>query len=451
MLGRLINYIKEVIRKMFSKSKYSPVVGSNILLSEDMISMINEWENCLIGKSKTCLDKDIPSLGLENSVCQEFTNVVLSEMDVKIENNDQLNKYFKDAISTLNEEFQQGLGLGSLIIKPLGNEGKVEYITADRIIPLEFDARKRLIKACFVQIKKVSDEVTYYRFEFHMLTKNGLEIQNKAYKGNKNDVGYEIALNSVDEWANLMPQVTYPGMERMDFGYYRNPIPNRIDKSANGVSIFHRAMKSIAKTDIQAARLDWEYKSAERMVFADYTTVKGDKDNGFKLPSDKKRLIVGVDIDEKLDTFNPAMRDQNYINGLNEYLRNVEKDCCLAFGDLSNVNQVEKTATEIKHAKQRKYDMVNAIENNLKECLEDLAYALAFYNAQYNSGFEFCCTFNDSILNDEETERNNDRIDVANGIMSKLSYRMKWYNEDEATARKALEEIQKETPDQLLQ
>ena len=451
MFKNLINFIKEVIRKMFTKSKYSPVVGKNILLSEDMITMINEWENCLIGKSKTCIEKNIPSLGLESAVCQEFTNVVLSEMDVKIENNDNLNKYLKDAISTLNEEFQQGLGLGALIIKPLGNEGKVEYITADRIIPLEFDARKRLIKACFVQIKKISEEVTYYRFEFHILTKNGLEIQNKAYKGNKNDIGYEVSLDTIDEWAKLPEQVMYPGMQRMDFGYYRNPIPNLIDKSANGVSIFHKAMKSIAKADIQAARLDWEYDSAERMVFADYTTVKGDQSKGFKLPSDKKRLMVGIDIEDKLDTFNPALRDQNYINGLNEYLRQVEKDCCLAFGDLSNVNHVEKTATEIKHAKQRKYDMVNAIEGNLKECLEDLAYSLAFYNAEYNSGFEFCCNFSDSVLNDEETERSNDRIDVANGVMSKLAYRMKWYNEDEATARKALEEIQKETPDNLLE
>ena len=50
------------------------------------------------------------------------------------------------------------------------------------------------------------------------------------------------------------------------------------------------------------------------------------------------------------------------------------------------------------------------------------------------------CNFNDSILTDEETERQQDRQDVSMGVMSHLEYRMKWYNEDEATAQKNLPE-----------
>ena len=56
----------------------------------------------------------------------------------------------------------------------------------------------------------------------------------------------------------------------------------------------------------------------------------------------------------------------------------------------------------------------------------------------YHSGYEFACKFNDSILTDEDSERQQDRQDVSMGVMSAVEYRMKWYNEDEETAKKNL-------------
>lgn len=49
---------------------------------------------------------------------------------------------------------------------------------------------------------------------------------------------------------------------------------------------------------------------------------------------------------------------------------------------------------------------------------------------------EFNCTFKDSILVDDETERQNDRADVSLGAMQLWEYRMKHYAEDEETAKK---------------
>lgn len=116
--------------------------------------------------------------------------------------------------------------------------------------------------------------------------------------------------------------------------------------------------------------------------------------------------------------------------------RQLEFSVCLSYGDLSDVADVDKTATEAKIAKKRKFNMVAAIQSNLKDCLEDLVYALAFYNAMLRSGYEFSCTFKDSILEDEATERENDRADVALGAMQLWEYRMKHYAEDEETAKK---------------
>lgn len=99
---------------------------------------------------------------------------------------------------------------------------------------------------------------------------------------------------------------------------------------------------------------------------------------------------------------------------------------CLSYGDLSDVADVDKTATEAKIAKKRKFNMVAAIQSNLKDCLEDLVYALAFYNAMLRSGYEFSCTFKDSILEDEATERENDRADVALGAIPMKNWKIWW-------------------------
>ena len=52
------------------------------------------------------------------------------------------------------------------------------------------------------------------------------------------------------------------------------------------------------------------------------------------------------------------------------------------------------------------------------------------------SGYELSVNFEDSILADDETKRASDRQDVSMGIMPLWEYRMKWYGEDEETAKK---------------
>ena len=123
---------------------------------------------------------------------------------------------------------------------------------------------------------------------------------------------------------------------------------------------------------------------------------------------------------------------------MEEYKREIEFSVGLAYGDLSDVQEVAKTATEIKASKNRKYNRVTAIQNNLYDCLEDFAAGLAFYNSMLNSGYEFSCKFNDSILTDEEAERQQDRQDVSMGAMTLVEYRAKWYNETEEEAAKKI-------------
>lgn len=441
------------MKKMFPAKTLKQVIGHEVAISQQMIERIELWGAMYRGQAPW-VDDQVDSLQIEQGICREFSNVCLNEMESSI-SNEKLDKLYQKAIRELNENLQAGIGLGSFCIKPLGGSS-VEYVTADRFVPIAFDARGRLTSVVFIQVKRISEDSFYLRFEFHEWNQDQtLRIQNKAYHtSNVSSIGSPVELSVVEEWAALPEDIMYQGVERPDFGYYRNPIKNEVDGSPCGISIYDSAINMIRKTDIQFGRLDWEFESGERAVHVDVTalqpapTLDGKGKTRYVMPKLNKRLYRGLNLsksngEELYQEYSPEFRDGSIINGLNAYLRRIEFSVSLSYGDLSDVNDVDKTATEAKIAKKRKYNMVKAIQSNLKDCLEDLVYALAFYNGMTRSGYEFLCTFKDSILVDEETEREQDRQDVAMGVMRLEEYRAKWYGE-------TLEEAEKNLPEPAL-
>ena len=387
----------------------------------------------------------VKSLKIEDGICREFADAVLVEMETGIDN-ERLDEIYKKCITDLNENLQGGIGLGSMIIKPLG-QNTAEFVTSDKFIPISFGEDGKPNDVGFLTVKKVGSNNYYTRFERHYFTNGNLTIESKCYHSqNQSHIGSQCDLSEVEEWSNINPgPIIYNGMAQMDFGYYRNPVKNNVDDSKCGVSIFESAKDLIRKADVQAARLDWEYESGERAIHVDNRALKKGKNGKFGMAKLNERLYRGLDIDdgkdkELLKEYSPDMRDESYERGLEKYYRSIEFNVGLAYGDLSDVQEVEKTAAEVKVSKARKYNRVTAIQGKLRDCLEDFAAGLAFYNGLYTSGYEFTCKFNDSILTDEETERQQDRNDVAMGVMQLWEYRAKWYNEDETTAKANLPE-----------
>lgn len=444
MFDGIRSFVKGVMRRMFPAKSIKQALDVNTCLSDAMQGKIVLWSAMYKGEAPWCKDY-VKSLRKEQGICREFANVCLNEMESKV-SVEKLDQIYKKAIRDLNENLQSGLAVGSFVIKPLGGD-KVEYVTVEKIIPIEFDSSGRLVDAIFVQVKKISDDDYYHRFERHKFKDGILTLTNQAFRSeNSEDIGKEVPLSSVDEWKNMPKEISYKGLDRPDFGYYRNPIKNEVDGGHCGISIFDSAIEQLKNVDTQSARLDWEFESGERAINVDVIALqkKPVVENGrtvYVAPKLNKRLYKGLNLSggtggDLYKEWSPEFRDISIINGLNAYLRQVEFNVSLAYGDLSNVNEVEKTAEEIKTSKQRKYDMVTSIQGNLKECLEDLVYALAFYNSMLRSGYEFACSFKDSVLTDEKTEREQDRQDMAAGVMTKVEYRMKWYGETEAEAKK---------------
>lgn len=431
------------IVSMFNYTTLKNIIGKDVALSQPMIDAISKWKKMLVGNADWCGDI-VESLKLEEGICREFADSVLVEMEAKILNNDNMDAVLQKSLSDMNKKLQTGLALGAMILRPLGPD-KAEYVAADKFIPISFDDSGTPNDIAFLVVKSVGENDYYTRVERHYFTNGNLTIENKCYHSqSQSDIGQNCSLEEVAEWANILPgPITYPGMTEMDFGYYQNPIENKVDGSSCGVSVYESAENLIRKADVQGARLDWEYDSGERAIHVDERALKNRCGKTY-LPRIKKRLYRGLNLDDNnkdlYKEYSPKMRDEAFRRGLEEYKREIEFNVGLAYGDLSDAQEVDKTATEVLVSKTRKYNRVTSIQGKLEECLNGFVNALAFYNGSYMSGVEFTCEFNDSILADEESERQQDRQDVSMGVMSLLEYRMKWYNEDEETAKSKIPE-----------
>lgn len=424
-------FIKGVWQRLFPLKDIKTALNIDVAMSSEMLEEIEKWHNSYCGKAKWVKD-NIFSLRLEQAITREFSNVALSEMTATI-SNVRLNELFKRATKDINLHLQKGLATGAMIIKPLGKSG-VQCVGANAFVPVEYNSEGRLLKVIFPDFKKLDDKY-YTRLEFHDLDPvKGLVITNRAFvSASPNQLGREIPLTDIEEWADLEPYIGYPKMLKPVFAYYRNPIDNTINGSHCGMSIFATALPLIRLADIQFGRLDWEYESGERRINVDVTALQND-DKGNPILKDK--IFRAVDVEGLCEDFSPQIRDANYINGLNEYKRDIEFEVGLSYGDISDPATVEKTAEEIKSTKNRKFNTVKAIQSNLKDCLEDLVYALAFYNSMATQPYEFKCDFKDSILTDEDKERQRDMQEIGAGIQQPWEYRVRWKNETEEQAKR---------------
>lgn len=109
-------------------------------------------------------------------------------------------------------------------------------------------------------------------------------------------------------------------------------------------------------------------------------------------------------------------------------------------GSVSTATQViSENSSLFRTLKKHEIILESAL---IKLCRIILRIGNTYMGRGLREDIEISVDFDDSIIEDKTTERANDRQDLAAGIMNDYEYRMKWYNEDEATAKAALPKME---------
>lgn len=456
MLQKFITWIREVISKMFHLNDAKRAVGADIVISAPMQDALALWQNMFLD-IPPWLDDTTQSMGLPAAIASELARLTLVEFQSEISGSqraDWLNEaYQKMRSAQLRNAVELACAAGGLVFKPYpdGDGLAIDCVPAWRFFPTATNNRGEITGAIFSE--RVTRGKAYYtRLEYHAIEAEGYVIRNYAFRSeNENDLGMRCGLDAVPEWAALEPELiirhkdgTVP--EQMLFAYFRLPFANTIDpESPLGVSAYSRAVNLIKEADRQYSRVLWEFEGSELAVDASVGALPrmGADGKPAALPKRQKRLFRELAIDggqgaDLYKVFSPEIRDSSLFNGLDKLLKRIEFSCSLAYGTLSDPQAIEKTATEIKSAKQRSYAAVCEIQAALEAALSALVGSMDFYATLYKlapaGDYELSFTWGDGIMEDTEQEfmRRKQLVDAGYLKPEKL---LAWYfgvSEEEA-------------------
>lgn len=442
---RKINYttIYQAIAKLLKSE------GAEVDYSPKMADRIELWSR-MYRNEPPWITKTVKSTNLAASISYETAKLTTLELQSEVKGNDFLNElYQKKVLPKLREFTEYGLAKGGLVIKPIGNEYgiDVQFIQADSFFPLSFDSSGNITRCAFADQYRQGRTV-YTLLEIHTLTGNRLEIINRVFKSeNDGALGSEVPLSAVPKWAELAQSAAFEPLDRLPIGLFKCPVANQTDTgSPLGSSCFSRAVEHIEEADRRYSNICWEYEATETAVHIAESMLKYDKENDrFNAPQGRDRLYRAVQYsagaaDKPLiETYSPQIRANELFTGWNNQLRLIEFDCSLAYGTLSDPQNVDKTATEIEASKQRSYTFISDVQTALQNALEDFLCGAVFWGQIYgltsNSDYTAVFEWGDSIKSTPDERRKQDMQDVSIGAMPIWEYRMKWYNEDEATAK----------------
>lgn len=423
MFKRFLAWIRGVLSKMLHINDAKRALKVDVAISADMQSAIDLWELMLADKAPW-LDDTTQSLGLPAAIAGEFARLTTVEMESAVEGSaraDYLQGEYRVVLDQLRISVEYAAAGGGVVFKPYvdGEHIAVDCVPAWRFLPTAFNSRKEITGAVFVE--QVTRGKTYYtRMEHHQLTDDGYTIRNLAFSSqSEGTLGSQCPLDAVDEWAELEEELTIrykdgTAPERMLFAYFRLPLANVIDPgSPLGVSAYSRAVDLIKEADRQYSRILWEYEGSELAIDASTGVLNKDEDGKWHMPKRKRRLFRELGIDgtngnDLYEVFSPAIRDTSLFNGLDKLLKRIEFNCNLAYGTLSDPQNVDKTAEEIRSSKQRSYSAVCDVQKSLQSALEHLLWIMDFYATMYKLApkgeYEASFTWGDGVLQDTDKE-----------------------------------------------
>lgn len=380
-----------------------------------------------------------------------------------------LNEQYQKLRKNFSEPLELGATVGGLAIKPFVTFGKQGEKTVAKefefsfpygmsFIPISTDVTKMVTDALFVETK-VEKGTGYHRLERHTLVGTTYTVTNMAFKSDivssnldNQDLGRQIPLSEVPEWADLQEVTTLYGVSRPLFVYLRMPGANFIDaNSPLGVSVFAKAVKLIKDADMIYSTLLWECEAGQMAIDVDRDALNTVKDEEGKthtvMNQLQNRLYRPVDLgnEETYHPFAPALRDVSFLNVLNHILMNIEDATGLSRGTLSEANDIAKTATELKIMKQRSYQtnkqLQTAVEKAMKEVVEVMDIYCDLYQLAPKGEYQMSFEWDDSILTDKAEELNKQMILFDRGIVSDVELRMEAKGETEAQAIENLNKI----------
>lgn len=325
----------------------------------------------------------------------------------------------------------------------------INYVDAPNIFPVSWNNGK--VTECIFTFPHTIARKKYVQLQSHLLENGEYVIKNTVLRCDSgSQEGTELPEK---EWKQLKPfkelaKEVRTGSSEAQFVIDRLNITNNADENnPMGVAIFANAIDTLKKLDIEYDSYCNEFELGRKRIFvrpemltnADGTPAFDPDDSVFyALPEDDAN---GEGLLKEIDM---SLRAEQHSKAINDDLNYLSLKCGFGTDRYQFGATGAKTATEIISENSDMYRMIKKHEILLEDAMRQLIQIIIrlgmILGNTLNPECEITIDFDDSIIEDKETERSRDRQDVSMGVMSLAEYRAKWYGESEEDAAKNLPE-----------
>lgn len=444
--------------------------GYNNLELYDAESKIYEWEqwyqgyapkfhNYKIFNGKKQIDFRRYSLQMAKKVCEDWANLLINEKTDIVLGDDKSQeslweilrncKFWKKANEGVEKTF--ALGGGALVLSvdnlsviedgTTAKDGKINvtFVNGKKMRPITIE--DGIITECaFISVNSKSTNVVVHLkdengdYVIHNFIADGEDEQNLKFR---EDSYYQFHTHSPLRWfVTLKPNIA-----------------NNVDiDSPLGISVFANAIDVLKSIDITFDSYVNEFVIGRKRIFINARSKTINADTG-ELENTFDANDVAIYVLPESDDGSVFMQDStqtlrvaDHQAGLQSQLNLLSYLCGFGTQHYKFEQGGVATATQIISENSdmfrnlKKHEIV--IEDALVELVKTIIYASnTFTPIALVDGGNIEIKFDDSIIEDKQGAKANDRLDVSMGVMGKAEFRAKWYNEDLETAQQKIDEL----------
>lgn len=387
------------------------------------------------------------SLHFPKRICETFADLICNEKTSIHLSHDSSNKILDEILEQnhfflkLNQAIEKSfaLGFGAFVLSFDKSKINIQFVTCDKIIPLRYDSN--FIYECafitdtfdfngdfarFIQIhhKDEKDEYIIDNYKFSVGTNGELiPFNDDQYY----DIPKHIETHSTIPWFSIIKP---------------NCINNFDINSPFGLPVYLNCIDVIKGLDIVYDSLVNEIQNGRKRLFVTSDALKVSSDGCFKNafdPNDVVFYLLDNNNDQDKNKYVQEVNGQLRINELRLALQTNLELLASKLGFGQNYFKMDnfyhnntRTATEVISSNSDLYRTVHKHEVLLEDSIKTLIKSIQFISKNiFNTNIDgdIFIDFDDSIIESDESKREQDRKDVEMGAMSLAEYRSIWYDE----------------------
>lgn len=388
-------------------------------------------------------------------VCQEWASLLLNERTTVACEDEATNEWLSDHLAASGffaggqrlVERAFALGTGAWALKVAGLDRENAYSPAARIVAQRFDARAIIplsydetqCTECAFLSSAVIRGKRLDVLQMHLMADGGYEIHTVYFGSDGKQVTTPPGYSDVFLTRGTTPlfSLVSPALENV-----------YVDYSPFGVSVFDDALGVVKLVDAAVDNMHRDIWLGQKMLFLDERMLETDSSGNVVVPRAKdQQLFRKAEVDSAsgtklIEEYNPDLRVSDNRLALRTALDMLGKRTGLGveYFSIEGASGL-KTATEVVADQSDLFRSVRKHENALEPAITAIVRAVLSLARTVNGVSlpedpgEIRVLFDDSVIEDTDAQRKRDLADIAAGLMKPYEYRVKWYGEDEKTAK----------------